>query len=155
MLAHRKQKLMIAGFIVVGAALVASLMLYAFNQGINVFFTPTDISEGIVPSGQNVRVGGMVKQGSVMEGQGTAINFITTDCFAEIPVSYTGVLPDLFREGQGVVAEGRIDEQGVFQANTILAKHDENYMSAEVKAALEEAEARSGMTDLCAGMAGR
>lgn len=144
MLAHRKQRLMIVLFILLGSALAVGLMLYALNQGINVFFTPTEVAEGPVPPGQNIRIGGMVKEGSVDKDgeEGTRIEFIVTDFIADVPVSYTGVLPDLFREGQGVVAEGVIDANGVFQANNILAKHDENYMSAEVKEALDAAERR-------------
>lgn len=140
MLAHRKQRLMIVLFILVGSAVAVGLMLFAFNQGINVFYTPTEISEGVAPEGQSIRIGGMVKEGSVeREGQeGTRIAFLATDTNVDIPVVYTGVLPDLFREGQGVVADGRM-VNGVFQADRILAKHDENYMSAEVMAALEAA----------------
>jgi cytochrome c-type biogenesis protein CcmE len=138
----RKQKLMIVFSIILGSAVAVGLVLYAFNQGLNVFFTPTEIAQGKVAPGQNIRLGGMVKQGSlVSEGlEGTRIEFITTDTCSEVPVAYTGVLPDLFREGQGVVAQGVVDEKGVFQAREILAKHDENYMSAEVKAALEAGE---------------
>jgi len=97
------------------------------------------VAQGAVPSGQNFRIGGMVKTGSLRSSElgGTQIEFLATDCLAEIPVSYTGVLPDLFREGQGVVADGFIDSQGIFQANQILAKHDENYMPAESVAAME------------------
>ncbi len=137
----RKQKLMIVCSILLGSAVAVGLVLYAFNQGINVFFTPTEIADGKVPAGQNIRIGGMVKQGSlVSEGlEGTRIEFIATDTNADVLVAYTGVLPDLFREGQGVVAEGVMDPDGVFQARQILAKHDENYMSAEVKAALDAA----------------
>jgi cytochrome c-type biogenesis protein CcmE len=137
----RKQKLMIVGSILLGSAVAVGLVLYAFNQGINVFFTPTEIADGKVPAGQNIRIGGMVKQGSLIsEGlEGTRIEFIATDTNADVLVAYTGVLPDLFREGQGVVAEGVMDADGVFQARQILAKHDENYMSAEVKAALDAA----------------
>lgn len=140
----RKQRLMIVGFIVMGSALAVGLLLYAFNQGLNVFFTPTEIAEGKVMHQQNIRIGGMVKDGSLIRQglEGTRIEFITTDFNAEVSVVYDGVLPDLFREGQGVVADGYIDEAGVFQARQILAKHDENYMSAEVKAALDAAEAR-------------
>ncbi len=138
----RKQKLTIVLFILFGSAVTVGLVLYAFQQGINVFFTPTEIAEGKVPAGQNIRIGGMVKQGSLVSDglEGTRIEFIATDTNAEIPVAYTGVLPDLFREGQGVVADGVVDEHGIFQARQILAKHDENYMSAEVKAALDAAE---------------
>jgi cytochrome c-type biogenesis protein CcmE len=137
----RKQKLMIVGSIVLGSAIAVGLMLYAFDQGLNVFFTPTEIAEGKVGPDQNIRIGGMVKMGSLVKQglEGTRIEFMATDTNVDIPVAYTGVLPDLFREGQGVVAEGHIDANGVFQANTILAKHDENYMSAEVKAALDAA----------------
>lgn len=137
----RKQKLMVVFFILFGSAVTVSLILYAFNEGLNAFFTPTEIAEGKAADSPNVRIGGMVKEGSVVrEGEGTHIEFITTDFNADVPVSYTGVLPDLFREGQGVVAEGYIDSNGIFQARQILAKHDENYMSAEVKAALDAAE---------------
>jgi len=137
----RKQKLMIVLFILLGSAVTVGLLIQAFDQGLNVFFTPTEIAEGRVVADQNIRIGGMVKQGSlVRQGlEGTRIEFVATDYNADVPVVYTGVLPDLFREGQGVVAEGHIDANGVFQARQILAKHDENYMSAEVKAALDAA----------------
>ncbi|MDT8399114.1 MAG: cytochrome c maturation protein CcmE [Pseudomonadales bacterium] len=150
MLAHRKQRLLIVGFIICGSALAVGLMLFALNKGINVFFTPTEISEGLVPAGQNIRIGGMVKPGSLKKAglEGTRIEFIATDFNKEIPVTFTGVLPDLFREGQGVVADGYMDAQGMFQAAQILAKHDENYMSAEVKAALVAAEKKqAGVSD--------
>lgn len=144
MLAHRKQRLMIVLFIVLGSALAVSLMLFALNKGINVFFTPAEVADGMVAPNQNIRIGGMVKEGSVDRTslEGTTVQFIATDYIADVPVMYTGVLPDLFREGQGVVAEGVIDENGVLQANKILARHDENYMSAEVKEALDRAERR-------------
>lgn len=144
MLAHRRQRLMIVIFIVLGSALAVGLMLFALNRGVNVFFTPAEIADGMVPEGQNIRIGGMVKEGSVdRDGQvGTTIQFVATDGIADLPVMYTGVLPDLFREGQGVVAEGVIDRNGVLQANKILAKHDENYMSAEVKNAMDKAKQR-------------
>ena len=154
----RQQKVMIVASILVGSALAIGLLLYAFNEGLNVFFTPTELAEGKVRPDQNIRIGGMVKVGSLRkEGlEGTRIEFIATDTNEDIPVVYTGVLPDLFREGQGVVAEGRLDADGVFQASSILAKHDENYMSAEVKAALEAAKARqsgSGLPPAAEGVA--
>ena len=144
MQAARKQKLMIVFAILLGSAATVALLLFAFNQGLNVFYTPTEVAEGKVGARQNFRIGGMVKEGSlVKEGlEGTRIEFIATDTNEEIPVVYSGVLPDLFREGQGVVADGYMDENGVFHAEQILAKHDENYMSAEVKAALDAAAAR-------------
>lgn len=139
MLAARKQKLMIVLFIVIGSALAVALVLVALKEGVNVFFTPTEISQGAAPVGQNIRIGGMVKMGSLNKTslEGARVEFLATDCFVDIPVQYTGVLPDLFREGQGVVADGVMDEFGVFQARQILAKHDENYMPAESQAALE------------------
>jgi cytochrome c-type biogenesis protein CcmE len=141
----RKQKLMIVLAILLGSAATVGLLLYAFDQGLNVFFTPTEIAEGKVSGQQHIRIGGMVKVGSLVKQglEGTRIEFIATDTNVDIPVVYTGVLPDLFREGQGVVAEGFVDENGVFQAQQILAKHDENYMSAEVKAALDAAAAKN------------
>ncbi len=142
MLAHRQQKLAIVLFIVFGAAVAVGLVLYALNEGINVFYTPTEVSEGIVPENQNFRIGGMVKMGSVIKDglDGAEVNFLATDFCNDVLVSYSGPLPDLFREGQGVVADGALDERGIFQATQILAKHDENYMSAEVKASLDAAE---------------
>jgi cytochrome c-type biogenesis protein CcmE len=144
MLAARKQKLYIVMFILLGTAVIVGLLTFAFREGLNVFITPTEISEGRADGVDNIRIGGMVKMGSLKRDglEGTRIEFITTDFNADVPVAYDGVLPDLFREGQGVVAEGYIDEQGVFQARSILAKHDENYMSAEVKAALDAAEGK-------------
>jgi cytochrome c-type biogenesis protein CcmE len=137
----RKQKLWIVLSIVLGAAAAVGLVLVAVNKGLNVFFTPTEIADGKVGANQNIRIGGMVKTGSlVKEGlEGTRIEFVATDTNVDIPVVYQGVLPDLFREGQGVVAEGFVDEHGVFQARQIMAKHDENYMSPEVKAAMDAA----------------
>ncbi|MAM70689.1 MAG: cytochrome c maturation protein CcmE [Gammaproteobacteria bacterium] len=139
MATQRKQRMTIVSFIVVGSAIAVGLVLFALNEGINVFYTPSEVAQGEVPSGQNFRIGGMVKSGSLRSGelQGTEVQFMATDCLVDIPVSYTGVLPDLFREGQGVVADGYIDGNGVFQASQILAKHDENYMPAESVAAME------------------
>jgi len=141
-LAHRQQKLAIVLFIVFGAAVAVGLVLYALNEGINVFYTPTEVSEGIVPENQNFRIGGMVKMGSVIKDglDGAEVNFLATDFCNDVLVSYSGPLPDLFREGQGVVADGALDERGIFQATQRLAKHDEKYMSAEVKASLDAAE---------------
>lgn len=141
----RKQKLMVVIAILLGSAVTVGLLLVAFDQGLNVFFTPTEIAEGKVSGQQNIRIGGMVKVGSLVNQglEGTRIEFIVTDYSVDVPAVYTGVLPDLFREGQGVVADGYLDESGVFQARQILAKHDENYMSAEVKAALDAATAKN------------
>ncbi len=142
MLAHRQQRLAIVLFIIFGTAVAVGLVLVALDEGINVFYTPTEVSSGMVPENQNFRIGGMVKMGSVVKDglEGAEVNFLTTDFCNDVLVSYSGPLPDLFREGQGVVADGYIDNGGVFQATQILAKHDENYMSAEVKASLDAAE---------------
>ena len=147
MLAHRKQRLAIVLFIVFGTAVAVGLVLVALNEGINVFYTPTEIAEGEVPESQNFRIGGMVKMGSVVKDglDGAEVNFLATDFCNDVLVSYSGPLPDLFREGQGVVADGYIDNRGIFQATQILAKHDENYMSAEVKASLDAAESHEGV----------
>jgi len=137
----RKQKLLIVGSILAGSIVAVGLLLVAFDKGLNAFITPTEIAEGKVNGSHNFRIGGMVKKGSVVrKGTGTQIEFIATDFNEDIPVVYTGVLPDLFREGQGVTADGHMDANGVFQADTILAKHDENYMSKEVKAAMDAAD---------------
>ncbi|HTR01266.1 MAG TPA: cytochrome c maturation protein CcmE [Candidatus Acidoferrum sp.] len=134
----RKQKLMIVGAIVAGAAVVTGLLLYAFNEGLNAYFQPNEVAAGKAKGSHQFRLGGMVKEGSlVRQGEGTTINFITTDFCVDIPVTYTGVLPDLFREKQGVIALGKMDDKGVFQASEIVAKHDENYMPPEVKATMD------------------
>jgi len=139
--AARKQKLLIVLFILLGSAVTVGLLTVAFEEGLNVFITPTEITEGKAAGVDNIRIGGMVKAGSLKRDamEGTRIEFVATDGNADVPVTFNGVLPDLFREGQGVVAEGFVDERGVFQARSILAKHDENYMSAEVKAAMDAA----------------
>ena len=135
----RKQKrgLMIgSGVAVLGVA--AIMVLFALKDSIVFFHTPSDIAEKGVPAGQRIRLGGLVANGSVVRGQGTTVSFKVTDTLKELPVTFTGVLPDLFREGQGVVAEGVLDGNGTFAADSVLAKHDENYMPAEVKKSLEE-----------------
>lgn len=135
----RKQKrgVMIGGGVAT-LALAAIMVLFALKDSIVFFHTPSDIIEKGVPAGQRIRLGGLVAMGSVQRGQGTTISFKVTDTLKEIPVTFTGVLPDLFREGQGVVTEGTLDASGAFTADNVLAKHDENYMPAEVKKSLEE-----------------
>lgn len=135
----RKQKrgVMIGSGVAV-LAVAAIMVLFALQDSIVFFHTPSDIAEKGVPAGQRIRLGGLVANGSVQRGQGTTVSFKVTDTLKEIPVQFTGVLPDLFREGQGVVAEGTLDGAGAFVADSVLAKHDENYMPAEVKKSLEE-----------------
>ncbi|MBK9077718.1 MAG: cytochrome c maturation protein CcmE [Hyphomicrobium sp.] len=135
----RKQKRgVMIGAGVATLALAAILVLFAMKDSIVFFHTPSDIAEKHIPAGQRIRLGGLVADGSVQRGQGTTVTFKVTDTLKDIPVAFTGVLPDLFREGQGVVAEGKLDANGVFVADSVLAKHDENYMPAEVKKSLEE-----------------
>ena len=122
-------------FILAAAAL---LVMFALKDSIVFFHTPSDIAEKNVPAGQRIRLGGLVAQGSVKRGEGNAVSFTVTDTLKEIPVTYAGILPDLFREGQGVVAEGVLDGTGGFKADSVLAKHDENYMPKEVAKSLEE-----------------
>ena len=142
MKAQRKQRLWIVGFIVAGVALAVGLALYALSENINLFYNPTQISQGEVPPGQRIRAGGMVVEGSVRRDLETLdVVFELTDYQSKVRVHYQGILPDLFREGQGIVAMGRLDDQGVFQAEEVLAKHDENYMPPEVAESLELAKA--------------
>ena len=136
--AARKQKLMIVFAILFGSAAAVGLVIVAFNEGLNVFMTPTEIAEGKAGNSPNIRIGGMVKEGSFVKREGTRIEFIATDYNEEVPVSYTGVLPDLFRENQAVVATGSMRD-GTFVAEQVLAKHDENYMPREVADKMGEA----------------
>ena len=111
-----------------GLGLALGLALYAFKQNINLYFTPVQLLESDVPPSAIIRLGGMVKTGSIVHAaQGLKVNFVVTDFNAAIPVDYEGVLPDLFREQQGVVVQGTMDAEHQFHATTVLAKHDENY----------------------------
>lgn len=137
---HRRKRLGIILFIAAGLSIAIGLTLFALSQNIDLFYTPTQVAQGEVSPGDRVRIGGMVKEGSVYSAQDSLqVRFATTDYAYDVDVHYEGILPDLFREGQGVVVEGSIDSAGVFQASRVLAKHDENYMSPEVKAALDAA----------------
>jgi len=136
----RKQRLILVLFLVIGFSAVVALVLSALNENINLFYNPTQIANGEAPEGARIRAGGMVVEGSITRDTSSLlVNFEVTDYNASIPVAYTGILPDLFREGQGIVAMGRMDGKGVFQADEVLAKHDENYMPPEVTDALEKA----------------
>ncbi|GGC07101.1 cytochrome c-type biogenesis protein CcmE [Marinobacterium zhoushanense] len=136
----RKQRLLIVLFIVVGVGVAVGLTLFALNQNINLFYSPSQIAEGEAPQGTRIRAGGMVVDGSVQRStESLAVSFDITDYDKVVRVEYTGILPDLFREGQGIVAQGELDSRGVLQAVEVLAKHDENYMPPEVAEALEKA----------------
>ncbi|MEZ5851469.1 MAG: cytochrome c maturation protein CcmE [Hyphomicrobiaceae bacterium] len=119
-------------------AIAGGLVLYALRETITYFKTPSDITAASFPPEQRFRLGGLVAKGSVKRGQGAEVEFGVTDTLKTITVVYKGVLPDLFREGQGVVAEGRLEKEGRFRADSVLAKHDETYMPPEVAKALQE-----------------
>ncbi|KZZ58139.1 cytochrome c biogenesis protein CcmE [Oleiphilus sp. HI0125] len=135
----RKQRLLIICFLVCGLSVAIGLAMYALSENINLFYNPTEISEGKAPEGVKIRAGGMVREGSVSRSEDDlTVKFVLTDYVADVEVNYTGILPDLFREGQGIVALGRINNEGVLIADEVLAKHDENYMPPEVAEALEK-----------------
>ena len=125
---------------VVALGVVTALVLSAFQEIRVFFFTPTEVVANKAPQGRTFRIGGMVEQGSVKrQPDGVTVQFTVTDTAKTIPVVFQGALPDLFREGKGVVAQGRLGADGVFRANEVLAKHDENYMPPEAKLAVEKA----------------
>ena len=135
----RKQKrlsVILGGLAVLGVA--AGLVLYALRDTIVFFYTPSEIAEKGLQPGQRLRVGGLVEKGSWQKSEGTMNNFVVTDTIKSIAVKYNGQLPDLFREGQGVVAEGVLDAGGTFMADTVLAKHDEKYMPKDLADKLKE-----------------
>jgi cytochrome c-type biogenesis protein CcmE len=133
---QRRLSLIVTGLAVLGLAV--GLVLFALQETITYFKTPSDLAEKPIPAGQRFRLGGLVGDGTVKRGQGLDVVFDVTDTIRSITVSYRGVLPDLFREGQGVVAEGRLGADGRFVADSVLAKHDETYMPPEVAKALKE-----------------
>jgi cytochrome c-type biogenesis protein CcmE len=121
-------------------AVAAGLILTAFQQNLVFFFTPSQVAAKEAPQGRTFRIGGMVEKGSVArQADGLTVRFMVTDTAKSIPVVYRGALPDLFREGKGVVAQGRVGADGVFMASEVLAKHDENYMPPEAAEALKRA----------------
>ncbi len=135
----RKQRLTLVLFLLLGFATVIGLAMYALTENINLFYNPTQIAQGEAPKGARIRAGGMVVEGSVSRSEESLANtFELTDYQEKVRVSYTGILPDLFREGQGIVALGRLDENNTLIADEVLAKHDENYMPPEVAEALEK-----------------
>ena len=136
----RKKRLTLIIFMVLGLGAAVGLLMYSLSQNINLFVTPTQIANGEAQVGRTIRAGGLVVEGSIVRDEdGLGVTFKVTDGAAEVEIFYEGILPDLFREGQGIVALGKLDDNGVFQASEVLAKHDENYMPPEVKEALEKA----------------
>ena len=136
----RRQKRMVGvALLVAGLGVAAALTLTAFRKNLMNFYTPTDLVGGSLPAGTAFRLGGLVERGSLKHGEGLRIQFIVADCTNRLPVRYDGLLPDLFREGQGVVATGALASDGTFEASEILAKHDENYVPPTVAGALKTA----------------
>ena len=136
---HKRLAIIVAG--VAALAVAAALVLNAFQSNLVFFFSPSQIAAGEAPKDRAFRVGGLVEAGSVRrQADGITVQFVVTDTARSIPVVYKGILPDLFREGKGVVAEGRLGTDGVFRAEQVLAKHDENYMPPEAAHALEQAQ---------------
>ena len=136
----RKQRLLLVCFVVVFSSIAIGLVVYGLRGNINLFFPPAEIAAGKAPVGQPIRLGGMVVEGSIRrDPDSLRVEFDVTDYKATVTAVYTGILPDLFAEGEGVVASGVLDDSGVLQATEVLAKHDENYMPPEVAEALGEA----------------
>ena len=134
----RRRRLLLVLGIVAGVSIAGALALTALRQNVMFFFDPSQIAAGAAPVGERFRLGGMVTEGSVHRVPGSLeVEFVVTDFKHQVPVSYTGVLPDLFREGQGVVAHGRMNGSGTFVADEVLAKHDEKYMPPMVKKSLK------------------
>lgn len=134
---HKRAAIIAGGLTALGIA--AYLVLNAFQSNLVFFFSPTQVFAGEAPKNRAFRIGGLVKEGTVKRDNLT-VAFVVTDTAREVPVSYTGILPDLFKEGKGVVAQGKLDENGHFTATEVLAKHDENYMPPEAQHAMDQAE---------------
>src|SRR5215831_379958 len=135
---RKQRRLTIIGCSLAVLAIAAALVLNALRDSIVFFSTPSMVAEQHVVPGKRFRLGGLVQPGSLVRGDNLSVSFEVADGNAKLPVTYSGILPDLFREGQGVVAEGTLDPSGVFRADTVLAKHDENYMPKEVADALKK-----------------
>ena len=142
---HKRAAAIALGVVALGAA--TALVLTAFEQNLVFFFTPSQVAANEAPQGRTFRIGGMVLPGSVKR-DGVEVRFVVTDTAQTVPVSYRGALPDLFREGKGVVAQGQLGADGVFAAKEVLAKHDENYMPPDAKHALDKATAEKAQKTL-------
>lgn len=136
---NKRLALIVSGITVLGVA--AYFVLSAFNENLVFFFSPSDVVQGKAPQGRKFRIGGLVEIGSIKRQEdGLTIGFVVTDTNNTVPVRYKGILPDLFKEGKGVVAQGKVGPDGVFEADEVLAKHDENYMAPEAQEALDQAQ---------------
>jgi len=134
---HKRAAIVVGVLVAVGAA--AALVLNAFNSNLVFFYTPSQVASKEAPQGKTFRIGGLVNAGSVVR-EGVTVRFVVTDTVNTVPVRFEGVLPDLFKEGKGVVAQGQLGADGVFTAREVLAKHDENYMPPEAADAMQKAE---------------
>jgi cytochrome c-type biogenesis protein CcmE len=136
----RKKRLYLIALMVIGVGIAVAFALNAFNQNLMFFYSPSEVIAGDAPKGHTFRLGGLVTDGSVQrQPDGLTVQFDVTDTLKNVKVQYTGILPDLFREGQGIVAHGSLRDDGVFVADEVLAKHDENYMPPEVADSLQAA----------------
>ncbi len=138
----RKRRLSMVALLVLGVAVATAFALQALNDNINLFYTATQVYAGEAPQGRSIRLGGMVVDGSVKrtsQGNDLTVNFDLTDNEQTVTVAYDGILPDLFREGQGIIATGKVNKAGMFVADEVLAKHDEEYMPPEVAATMKKA----------------
>ena len=145
---HKRLGFVLIGLVVLGLA--STLVLKALDSNLSYFFSPTEVVEQKSPENHIFRLGGLVESGSVQRGEELTVRFVVTDNANRIDVAYTGILPDLFKEGQGVIAQGKMDPEGVFIADEVLAKHDENYMPPEVADALEKSH-EQGVKNLAEG----
>jgi cytochrome c-type biogenesis protein CcmE len=136
---RKRRRLYVVGLAMLGLFAAAALVLTAFQENLVFFYSPSDLTEKTLPPGRPVRLGGLVEEGSIERLDGLTVHFRVTDLSQSTPVVYEGLLPDLFREGQGVVTEGTLGPDGVFVASEVLAKHDETYMPPEVVEALKKA----------------
>ena len=141
----RHKRFVFIGLGLLALAVASMLILNAFQSNLVFFFTPTQVANGEVPKGRGFRIGGMVEDGSLKrEGDGLTVHFVMTDMAKRVPVTFKGILPDLFKEGKGAVAQGQLGADGIFLASEVLAKHDENYMPPEAAEAMAKAKAAAG-----------
>jgi cytochrome c-type biogenesis protein CcmE len=142
-LTPRRRRMVLVGLILLGVSAAAAFALTAFQDNLLYYYPPSDVTAGKAPANRVFRLGGMVEEGSVKRETGSMeVRFVVTDFEKDVTVSYSGVLPDLFRDGQGVIARGRLNAEGVFVAEEVLAKHDENYMPPAVAESLRKQHAQ-------------
>lgn len=148
----RHKRLALIGGALATLGVIAALVLNALNSNIALYISPTEVAAGKAPQGKVFRIGGMVKEGSLArQADGVTVSFVVTDTEQDLAVNYKGILPDLFKEGKGVVAQGKLGDGGVFVANEVLAKHDENYMPPEAAKAVGDAHARAAANKAAQG----